>query len=418
MAFNQFPYSNIHELNLDWMLAEVKNLKKELSDFVDLNTLKWADPPEWDITSRYRENVMVVDDNIGYISAKPIPKGVPITDTTYWIPVLNIQPLFKQLIDQVVGVSKKLVNKSLTDSNCVAIGDSYARGTGGVVGRGVFYYLAPFFKTFTSRANGGAGYVTPGNTGSGDFNGKTFPQALSDLADSMRDVDRAAVSYVICTGGLNDSGKSDTEIKNGVENFIAIAHTNFPNAAIFCFTPWCDSVFSAARYYNALSRVEFYASARGAAINSTIKYWFIGRAEYGAGDNIHLNEDGYAILANRYAAIITGNVDDIGTVMGDGDVTGDATASYRSVTIGKTAYLTGNFIATYNNADNPTLLTLSANKRPQKTFYIPVVAYGADTQVVVAEFNSTGRLRIMPAFARKLTGEYTIYINHSWLVGF
>lgn len=33
MAFNMFPYSNFHELNLDWILNELKNFSRQLDEF-------------------------------------------------------------------------------------------------------------------------------------------------------------------------------------------------------------------------------------------------------------------------------------------------------------------------------------------------------------------------------------------------
>ena len=33
MAFNMFPYSNLHELNLDWILNELKNFSGQLEEF-------------------------------------------------------------------------------------------------------------------------------------------------------------------------------------------------------------------------------------------------------------------------------------------------------------------------------------------------------------------------------------------------
>lgn len=32
MAFNQFPYSNLHQLNLDWIIEEIKNLQISFED--------------------------------------------------------------------------------------------------------------------------------------------------------------------------------------------------------------------------------------------------------------------------------------------------------------------------------------------------------------------------------------------------
>lgn len=33
MAFEQFPYSNLHDLNLDWILSELKNFSGQLDEF-------------------------------------------------------------------------------------------------------------------------------------------------------------------------------------------------------------------------------------------------------------------------------------------------------------------------------------------------------------------------------------------------
>ena len=35
MALNQIPYTNVHTLNLDWILKELKKFESELDEFVD-----------------------------------------------------------------------------------------------------------------------------------------------------------------------------------------------------------------------------------------------------------------------------------------------------------------------------------------------------------------------------------------------
>ena len=41
MAFNMFPYSNFHELNLDWMLTELKDFSVQLEEFrIRLDTIR------------------------------------------------------------------------------------------------------------------------------------------------------------------------------------------------------------------------------------------------------------------------------------------------------------------------------------------------------------------------------------------
>lgn len=390
----------------------------------------FANPVEWSKVRSYEALTMVQHLGGTFTSRQPVPAGVDIDNTEYWVNTGNYNAQVEQyrqetaeLSAQYAGIVTDIntlkVNVNTSLKTCVAIGDSYARGTGGTVGRGIFYYLEPFFKTFIGRANGGAGYATVGNTDSGDFNGKTFVEALADVIASMSDDEKNNVSCVVCTGGLNDAAVAKATLATAVVNFVTMAKSAFKNANVYCFTPWCDGGFTAAKYYNAMCVVEENASDNGAVVSPDLKFRFIGATQYGAGDNIHLNEDGYKVLASVYANLIAGGSDMRNVWMGRDDTAGDesVTASYRDIRVGAMCYLTGTFKATYNAKDNPVFVTLAPYFRPQSTFYVPCVAYGAETQVVVAEVSATGRMRLMPTYARKLTGEYTIYINHSWMVG-
>ncbi len=90
--FDQFPYTNFHELNLDWLLKMVKELNTKIENFVALNTIKYADPIQWNITTQYEANTVVVDPQSGtaYISSKPVPTGVAITNTDYWSVIFTL----------------------------------------------------------------------------------------------------------------------------------------------------------------------------------------------------------------------------------------------------------------------------------------------------------------------------------------
>ena len=90
--FDQFPYTNFHELNLDWLLRMIKELNNTVENFVALNTIKYADPIQWDITTQYETNTVVVDPNTGtaYISSKPVPAGVALTNTDYWSVIFTL----------------------------------------------------------------------------------------------------------------------------------------------------------------------------------------------------------------------------------------------------------------------------------------------------------------------------------------
>ena len=91
--FDQFPYTNIHELNLMWILEALKEIQTTTEQFVAINSLKYADPIQWDITSQYEKNTIVIDPQSGtaYISVQAVPSGVALTNTDYWTIVFNLE---------------------------------------------------------------------------------------------------------------------------------------------------------------------------------------------------------------------------------------------------------------------------------------------------------------------------------------
>lgn len=91
-VFDQFPYTNFHELNLDWILQALKEIEKTMDQFVSINALKYADPIQWNITTQYEKNTIVIEPNSGtaYISVQPVPAGVNIDNTDYWTVVFDL----------------------------------------------------------------------------------------------------------------------------------------------------------------------------------------------------------------------------------------------------------------------------------------------------------------------------------------
>ena len=90
--FDNFPYTNFHELNLDWILKVLKNIENTIDEFVSLNIIKYADPIQWDIVRQYPKNTIVIDPVSGtaYISVDNVPQGVPLSNTDYWSVVFDL----------------------------------------------------------------------------------------------------------------------------------------------------------------------------------------------------------------------------------------------------------------------------------------------------------------------------------------
>lgn len=84
---NQFPYSDFHEMNLDWLLKELKRISGDMDSFIASN--KVVNKGLWDITKQYENNDIVLDQVRGYmmISIQPVPAGIDILNEDYWIAV-------------------------------------------------------------------------------------------------------------------------------------------------------------------------------------------------------------------------------------------------------------------------------------------------------------------------------------------
>ena len=94
----RFPYTNFHDLNLDWVLKTLR----EIVDQVDsIELIKFADPVEWDETSAYESSTLVVYENSIYLSKKDVPEDTPITDTEYWELIISMESLVEDIMDQV-----------------------------------------------------------------------------------------------------------------------------------------------------------------------------------------------------------------------------------------------------------------------------------------------------------------------------
>ena len=73
-VFEQFPYTNFHDLNLNWIIQELQKLTVSVQDFISINAIKYADPIQWDITRQYEKNTVVLDeDGNAYLSVQPVP---------------------------------------------------------------------------------------------------------------------------------------------------------------------------------------------------------------------------------------------------------------------------------------------------------------------------------------------------------
>lgn len=140
------PYTNFHDLNLDWIIDTLNDFNNRLTNFVSLATIKYADPILWDITSQYEANTVVVDSQgNAYLSVQPVPSGVSLDRTEYWTKIGNFDELFASVkkaitpndeghsttataaraVDDLVWVNGALVRIT----RAMSAGDAYVQGS-------------------------------------------------------------------------------------------------------------------------------------------------------------------------------------------------------------------------------------------------------------------------------------------------
>ena len=94
-SIHRAPYTNFHDLNLDWIIEALNEFDTKLTDFVSLATIKYANPIKWNITSQYESNTVVVDSNgNAYLSVRPVPSGVSLDRTEFWTKIGNFDELW------------------------------------------------------------------------------------------------------------------------------------------------------------------------------------------------------------------------------------------------------------------------------------------------------------------------------------
>ena len=115
-VFHGYPYTNFHDLNLDWILQKMGEFSDKLENFISLATIKYANPLLWDITSQYEENTVVVDKNgNAYLSVQPVPSGVSLERTEYWTKIGNFDELWWSIKAAITPFDEKLKTTASAD---------------------------------------------------------------------------------------------------------------------------------------------------------------------------------------------------------------------------------------------------------------------------------------------------------------
>lgn len=87
---HKYPYSDFHELNADWLISEIKELIEVMDNFIHIESITFADPITWNITTQYSKNTVVIDyQGNAYLSKEAVPAGTQLNNSSYWLEIFN-----------------------------------------------------------------------------------------------------------------------------------------------------------------------------------------------------------------------------------------------------------------------------------------------------------------------------------------
>ena len=86
MSYFEFPHTRNYDGDLGYIIKKLIELTNDYENFFKYNSIKFADPLQWDITKQYEAYTIVFDYDSGYcfISKQPVPTGIALTNTDYW----------------------------------------------------------------------------------------------------------------------------------------------------------------------------------------------------------------------------------------------------------------------------------------------------------------------------------------------
>lgn len=235
MAYNhEYPYVDPNRYNSDWILNKIKELEGEMNTFEALNKITFDG--EWDISKQYPAWCIVNTNGgtEGYISIKPVPAGVLITNTEYWSSVVNYTATIADLQNRVVQLENDMSTtndriNALINHHWLLVTDSY----GDPSATGSANTWLEYFESLV----GGSGNVTKTYRGGYGFSPQYDPtKAFVDLITPgalstgiPADYDVTLPTDIVVIGGFNDRLRPVSDLKTAIGSFVTYAKATFPN---------------------------------------------------------------------------------------------------------------------------------------------------------------------------------------------
>lgn len=122
-----------YQYDLGWMIRKLMEFENSVQQIIDLQTIHYADPIQWDITTQYPPNTVVVDPKNGtaYMSKKAVPSGILLSNAEYWVVIFNYQEIYNKIMAGVAYNAKdsETATKDLLVNDLVWFGGDLYRAT-------------------------------------------------------------------------------------------------------------------------------------------------------------------------------------------------------------------------------------------------------------------------------------------------
>lgn len=303
----------------------------------------FADPLEWDNTRTYEPLTIVQHQGNSYTSRQAVPKGIDITNNTYWAltgnynaqieeyrkqvetfdqritentnknteqdsEISNIDSLSKTNEEDIAGLEttvnqhSNLIIQKMNGARpgvCVAIGDSITRGYG---------LENPASENWVAQLNANLGNIWDLHNYAVDGTGyvagtETFLSQLQQASEDQS-FENSAVNTVFIAGGINDYDQTWTAFTSAVSTTISYAVNTFTNADIIIVPFLCGSASLLKYRSNALSlktgllrySYQYSNATRRIGVVDSANTWLIGMTQWA--DALHPNKGGQEQIAS------------------------------------------------------------------------------------------------------------------------
>ena len=265
---------------------------------------KFADPIAWDNANAYEALTIVTYNGTSYTSKKSVPAGTAITNTEYWVATGNYNAQVEAYREEVAALEQDFIELEAKVypkyKNIILIGDSYGTSDGGGVTishplpERIQDYLGFDNDHFRASFYNGQGF---GNGG--------FYTLFNNLASTMTDDEKAAVTDIYFLGGWNDESTRVTQEQflTGVQNCETLISTKFAHATKHIV--FISHSVEKSTLQNLVTTIGWYdgLESRGWVVDRNMRFVLINPSLY-TSDGAHPNQNGVDALAKAFCDVV------------------------------------------------------------------------------------------------------------------